>query len=105
MRRLGLSQDHVKQLLHVTRRSFLQCVEEDLALLAAGAEEKDNTAPPGLYPSYKKLVLLAMQQVSTSAVKESRRGRMGESVLQQVVDQVNDLTDRVAWGWRERLSE
>jgi hypothetical protein len=88
LRRLGLSQPHVKQLLHVLRRAFLSRVAGDLARVAARGD--------GLFPSYIQLVRVAAKQVSLSAVKQNRRAGLAAEALAEIVAQVEAVEAAVA---------
>jgi len=65
LRRLGLSQNHVKQLRVTMRRGYLLCVKRGLnRILQVVSSSKTTPDLPGLYPSQRRLVRLASKQVA-----------------------------------------
>jgi len=97
MRRLGLKQNQVKQMLHCIRRGYLTRVTEDLKKSHQSVQEPNPNDPSqrGLYPSQVSLVRLAANQVGYSAIKESESGRMNEATLKEIVKEVEKVEDLV----------
>ena len=98
MRRLGLEQNQVKQMLHVIRRGYVGHVIEDLKKSHEMVNNSNPSDPSlrGLYPSQVSLVRLAASQLGYSAVKESQAGRMTEEVLGNIVQEVEQIEQLVS---------
>ena len=76
MRRLGLSQNHVKQMLHVIRRGYVHRVIEDLEKChqSVNDDNPDDPSQRGLYPSQITLIRLAQ---TNWGIQQSRRAKLG----------------------------
>ena len=92
LRRLGLSQNHVKQLRVTMRRGYLLCVKRGLNRILQNLSSSSSSPDlPGLYPSQRRLVRLASKQVAYASEKESKRGRMSRDVLQTVANETQEI--------------
>ena len=98
MRRLGLEQKQVKQMLHVIRRGYVHRVIADLKKSHEMIRNNDPNDPSqrGLYPSQVSLIRLAASQLGYSAVKESRSKRMMEGTLSEIVKEVEMIEELVS---------
>eukprot|EP00949_MAST-11_sp_MAST-11-sp1_P002253 g2253.t1 len=95
LRRLGCTQDQVKQTLHIIRRSFVSRLTKDLETVFDNSKgsRRSHKCPDGLHFSTKRLSQLCADQLGYSAVKESRAGRMSPETLEDVHSEIRKVKE------------